>query len=229
MNQQPSILLVDDDLSFLKTAEIAFRPYGEVLPANSPESAIHILETRSVDVIVSDFMMGQGTGHDVARACNSLTPRPPLILVTGFADKDLAIKSIDLQIFSLLEKPVDLATLTQTLERAIEESRSRLRLAKLQLSGYSNESELILNPITREARYGAQQAALTLTEFRILQMLQENRGRRMKREDLITSIWGEIHISRNVFDTHFSNLKRKLPSLKEKLRVVRGEGYVLKD
>lgn len=229
LNQLPTILVVDDDTSFLRTVEIAFRDHGRVLTAHSPETAIRILEDQPIHVIMSDFMMGRGTGHDIARVCNSLMPRPPVILVTGFADKDLAIKSIDLKIFALLEKPVDLETLIQTLERAITESKQRFAAIETQIFKGASTNTLSLNPATREACYGADTASLTLTEFRILAVLLEKRGQRVRREDLITLIWGNLNVSRNVFDTHFSNLKRKFPSLKEKLRVVRGEGYVLKD
>jgi DNA-binding response OmpR family regulator len=214
----PVILLVDDDLDFLDTIEACLAGVGTLLKAATTQAAIELLQRRPVDVIVSDYRLRQGDGHQIARACQLLRPRPPVVLVTGYADKDLAIRSIDLQIFALLEKPLDLDRLTDTVQRAIAESRSR-----------RSSQALTLDPVTREARYGQHHVRLTQTEYRILELLLERRGHRVSREELVTAIWGAHPVSRNVFDTHFCNLKRKLPFLKERLRVMRGEGYVLRD
>ena len=70
---------------------------------------------------------------------------------------------------------------------------------------------------------------LTEVEFKIVSYMLSQRGRWISRVELIEQVWGKSSISRNVLDTHLTNLKRKVPNLRDAIKVVRGRGYLLEE
>jgi two-component system phosphate regulon response regulator PhoB len=69
---------------------------------------------------------------------------------------------------------------------------------------------------------------LTPIEFRILKMLWNRRNTLVRRDEICTKLWGRMKVTEHTFDTHFSNMKRKIPELRNQIEVVRGQGYVLR-
>lgn len=88
---QPTILLADDDLDFLKTTSELIRRKGyQVLTASSPEDAKSMLDRQAIDIAILDLRLRGGgredtSGLDVAAA---ISPRIPKIILTASGDTD---------------------------------------------------------------------------------------------------------------------------------------------
>jgi two-component system phosphate regulon response regulator PhoB len=67
---------------------------------------------------------------------------------------------------------------------------------------------------------------LTATEFKLLAMLMERRGRVQTRDRLLTDVWGyEGDVDTRTVDTHIRRLREKLGKAADAIETVRGVGY----
>ncbi|HEX6309091.1 MAG TPA: response regulator [Longimicrobiales bacterium] len=142
-----TVLLVDDEpmvalslRSFLEL-ETTYR----VLMFTSPLEALQALEAESVDVLVADFMMPDMDGITFLSRARELKPLTTRILLTGYADKENAIRAINQAgLYYYLEKPWDNEQLKVIIRNGIERSAlfneldmrvSALEQANLELHG----------------------------------------------------------------------------------------------
>ena len=107
---QPAVMLVDDEpmvalalRSFLEL-ETSYR----VLMFTSPAAALETLAVEHVDVLIADFMMPGMDGITFLKRARELRPLTTRILLTGYADKDNAIRAInEAGLYYYIEKPWD--------------------------------------------------------------------------------------------------------------------------
>jgi serine phosphatase RsbU (regulator of sigma subunit) len=112
MNVEPAddvtVLVVDDEemvTTTLSTYLELVTDY-EILTSQSPLVALEILRSRKVDLIISDFLMPEMDGLAFLSEAKKLHPEIPAILLTGYADKENAIKAInDVGLYQYIEKP----------------------------------------------------------------------------------------------------------------------------
>jgi response regulator RpfG family c-di-GMP phosphodiesterase len=104
------ILCVDDDPNILAAAERLFRRDHEiaVLTASSAAEAMKIVKENVVPVIISDNFMPETTGIEFLEWAKTFSPESVRILITGSADLQVAIHSINRgEVFRLITKPWD--------------------------------------------------------------------------------------------------------------------------
>ncbi len=120
-----TILIVDDDILITTTLStlIEMTLDYKVLTSNNPVEALELDELRQnkVDMIISDFMMPEMNGLEFLRKALKLHPEAVVILLTGYADKQNAIKCInELGIYYYLEKPWDNDLLVKIITNGLE-------------------------------------------------------------------------------------------------------------
>jgi response regulator RpfG family c-di-GMP phosphodiesterase len=125
MNMDNTVMLVDDELMVL-TALRSFleleTPY-RVLTFTSPVAALRALGEEPVAVIVADFMMPELDGITFLRQSRELRPLATRILLTGYADKENAIRAInEAGLYYYLEKPWNNEHLKLVVRNGIERS-----------------------------------------------------------------------------------------------------------
>lgn len=91
---------------------------------------------------------------------------------------------------------------------------------------------LLLDPISRVARYRDKVVRLTLREFALLHCLSSQRGRPVPAETLMTYVWGDTDVrdgTRKILDVYIFQLRKKLKNigLNGAISTVRGFGYSL--
>jgi response regulator RpfG family c-di-GMP phosphodiesterase len=126
-----TVLIVDDDpvvptsLAALLELETAHR----VLVETSPVRAIELAKVNPLDMIISDFLMPEMDGIQFLLEVRGLYPESVLILLTGYADKENAIRAInEVGIFHYLEKPWDNDDLLTVVRTGLDK---RLQLHRL--------------------------------------------------------------------------------------------------
>ena len=91
------IILVDDEkivTSAFKTL-LKVEGYKDVQCFNNPNEAIEYLEGNAPDIVVSDFLMPEMNGLEFLTKVKELYPEVSTIMLTGYADKENAIKAIN--------------------------------------------------------------------------------------------------------------------------------------
>ncbi len=129
----PRVMLVDDDELVLSTLRTLLQVEGgfQVLEFIDPLRAVEALERLPVDIVVSDYVMPGINGVDVLKQARSLQPEAMRILLTGFADKQNAIRALnEAGIYQYLEKPWDNDQFLLVLQNALREKGLRQQLAE---------------------------------------------------------------------------------------------------
>jgi DNA-binding NtrC family response regulator len=107
---QESVLILDDEEMVLTSLAtyLALESDYEVLTFTSARQAVAHLEQRDVGLIISDFLMPEMDGISFLTRARELRPDAPRVLLTGYADKENAIKAINqVALYQYVEKPWD--------------------------------------------------------------------------------------------------------------------------
>ena len=108
--ERQSVLILDDEEMVLTSLStyLALESDYEVLTYTSARQAIAHLEAHDVGIIISDFLMPELDGISFLTKARELRPDAPRILLTGYADKENAIKAINqVGLYQYVEKPWD--------------------------------------------------------------------------------------------------------------------------
>lgn len=129
----PSILIVDDEEMVLSSLRGVFTLQTDyrVLEASDPIAALAELRRSPVDLVISDFLMPQMNGIAFLKEAKKLQPDSIRVLLTGYADKENAIKAInDVGLYHYLEKPWDNDALLNIVRNGLQEKGLRRMLAE---------------------------------------------------------------------------------------------------
>lgn len=119
------ILIIDDETMITDTLSTLIEMVldYEVIAINDPETLIQtdLLNEHHFDMVISDFMMPKMDGIDTLKEVKKVQPHIIPILLTGYSDKDNAIKSInEVGLYYYLEKPWDNDQLIRIVKNGIE-------------------------------------------------------------------------------------------------------------
>ena len=131
MASEETILIVDDEemvLTSLSTYLTLETDYT-VLTFTSAREALAAIRERDVDVVVSDFLMPEMDGIAFLAEVRKYRPETPRIILTGYADKENAVKAInDVGLFQYIEKPWDNDDLRLIIRNGVEKKRLHEKL-----------------------------------------------------------------------------------------------------
>jgi len=146
-----SVLLIDDDETWVRTQRRLLERYADVLDVSTATSyaeAQKKLQSTAPDCIVCDYQLGDGTGIELLASVREQTPTLPFILVTGEGDEGVASDAISHSVTDYVRKielgsqPTQLAQRIETLvsatrtQQALDrERRSKETLLQLVTSG----------------------------------------------------------------------------------------------
>ncbi len=115
------ILYVDDEENNLISFKATFRLKYNVLIALSADAAMKILETKPVQIIITDQRMPNITGIEFLEKVIEKYPDPVRILLTGYADMNAVIEAVNKgKIYHYLSKPWVEKELDETIKKAFE-------------------------------------------------------------------------------------------------------------
>lgn len=127
-----TVLYVDDEENNLISFKANFRIKYNVLIAISGDEAMKIIETKHVDIIITDQRMPNMTGVEFLEQVLEKTPDPMRILLTGYADMNAVVDAVNKgKIFHYLSKPWNEEELDMTIKRAYEVYEEKLKIKEM--------------------------------------------------------------------------------------------------
>lgn len=124
-DKHATIVLVDDEEMVLTSLKsfLSLETDYEVVSFENPRNALEYVENNEVDLVVSDYLMPDMDGISFLGEVRRLKPDIPRIILTGYADKENAIKAInEVGLFQYIEKPWDNDDLLIILRNGLERS-----------------------------------------------------------------------------------------------------------
>lgn len=120
------VLLVDDEREFVQTLSerLQMRDLGSAVVFDG-EAALSIVDEDEPEVMVLDLKMPGVDGLEVLRRVKREHPNVEVIVLTGHGSKEIEKQCMDIGACAYLEKPVDIETLTQTMQEAYRRLREK--------------------------------------------------------------------------------------------------------
>ena len=139
MNQVPAILIVDDEPKKCRSLTAILRNYGyQAAYATSGDSVLENVGRRNIDLILSDIHMPGLDGFELLEKILTKMPGTPVIMMTGDASVDSAVKALRNGAYDYLKKPFEPEELLKTVENALQQKllikRTRILDHRLKLS-----------------------------------------------------------------------------------------------
>jgi two-component system, NtrC family, nitrogen regulation response regulator NtrX len=159
VTRKAHLLLVDDDANTLASLSRAFRLAGhEATVCDNAARAVELLRTEKFDVIFSDVVMPGKSGLEFLEEIRTAGVKAPVILISGQANIEMAVRATKLGALDFLEKPLSTDKLLVTVENALRISRLedenrelKKRLGKHQLVGSGAAMRKLLAQIDKVA------------------------------------------------------------------------------
>jgi len=127
-----TVLYVDDEENNLISFKATFRLKYNVLIALSGDEAIKIIESKHIDIIITDQRMPNMTGVEFLEKVLERFPDPMRILLTGYADMNAVVDAVNKgKIFHYLAKPWNEEELTMSIERAYEVNQEKAGIKEM--------------------------------------------------------------------------------------------------
>jgi len=118
-------MLVDDEEMVLNSMKsfFAIDSNYRILAYTSPLKALEDLDKNHVDLVISDYLMPEMDGITFLAKVKERLPMVPRILLTGYADKENAIKAINnVGLYQYIEKPWDNEDLKLVIRNGLEKT-----------------------------------------------------------------------------------------------------------
>lgn len=118
-NGKSTLLIVDDDPYVLESISTLLKEYQyAVYTSLNANDAMQQVRNFSFDVIVTDIKMPQVTGIDLLQNIHAYNQQIPVILMTAFAELDIAVDAIKRGAFDFITKPYNPDYLLHAVEKA---------------------------------------------------------------------------------------------------------------
>lgn len=227
---QPVILVVEDEDSFVDALEIGLRREGfRVDVARDGASALGMLDRVHPDLVLLDVMLPTVSGLDVCRQIR-LRSAVPIIMVTAKSTELDTVVGLEVGADDYVTKPYRMRELVARIRAALRRARPE-EVAPATSQEAIEVGPIRLDPGRHEVTIRGEEVHLPLKEFELLEVLLTNAGRALTREQLIDRVWGPHYVGdTKTLDVHVKRLRARLeedPSRPTLITTIRGLGYRL--
>ena len=130
--EKPDRVVIVDDEDMVVTSLSSFHTLEtnyDVKTFTSVHEALQFIQKNEIDLVMSDYLMPEMDGITFLSKVRDLYPQVPRIILTGYADKENAIKAInDVGLFQYLEKPWDNDEILLVLRNGLERNKLMKKL-----------------------------------------------------------------------------------------------------
>lgn len=228
------ILIVDDEKEIRDLIDIYLKGEGyETIKAENGEEALNMLSNNDVDLIILDIMMPKVNGIEACLKIREEREMPIIMLSAKSEDMD-KILGLNTGADDYLTKPFNPLELVARVKSQLRRyKRFNKTIVKEELEVREDNilyiDEISINLETHEVFKDGEEIKLTPTEFDILVLLGENRGKVFSIENIYNSVWKQDFMqSDNTVMVHIRKVREKIeddPRRPKFIKTVWGVGY----
>ena len=218
------ILVVDDEDDLCEILKFNLETEGyQVTTANSAEDALK-LDIASFDLLLLDVMMGGMSGFAMAKQlkANPSTASVPIIFLTARDTENDTVTGFNLGADDYISKPFSLrevlVRVRAVLRRTSEHQGSEPAVLRYQ--------GLEMNLDKKTVNIDGADVPFTKTEFELLHLLLEEKGRVFSRQELIDKVWPkDVLVLDRTVDVNITRLRKKIGRFAKCIVTRLGFGY----
>ena len=223
-----TILIVDDEQPIIDVLLYNLKKEGyRIIEANDGITAVNMALEEKPDLMLLDIMLPRLDGLSVCkRVKNSLNI--PIIMLTAKDNEIDKILGLELGADDYITKPFHAGELLYRIKNVLKHTKNinQDEIIKIKNIKINLNKKLVLKD--------DKEVELTALEFKILQMLFENRGRIISRTRILEYIWDENEnfVNDNTLTVYIKRIREKIekdPNNAEIIKTVRGIGYKILD
>lgn len=220
------ILVVDDEPDVTELLKYKFEQEGyrcQVL--NDPLLFASVARDFEPEIMIFDIMMPELSGLQLCRMARAdpLLKHVPIIFLTARGEAEDRIQGLEIGADDYLPKPFNMKELSIRVGKLLARSATvseTTKSTRIEISGVVIDAEL------HQLSIDGVEVILTATEFRLLQLLMERKGRVQSRDHLLVAVWNyDTDIETRTVDTHVRRVREKLGPYAHLIETVRGVGY----
>lgn len=220
------ILVVDDEQDLCEILKFNLETEGyEVKTANSAEEALE-MDIASFDLLLLDVMMGGMSGFQLAKQLkdNPMTANVPIIFLTARDTENDTVTGFNIGADDYISKPFSIrevmvrvrAVLRRTAEQASDADESKI----------INYQGLQLNLDKKTVSIDGEAIPFTKTEFELLRLFLEERGKVFSRQELIDRVWPkDVMVLDRTVDVNITRMRKKIGKFAKCIVTRLGFGY----
>ncbi len=215
------ILIIEDDANLGPSLKRICEEEGLKTTLATSLAEARVLIDNNPDVVVLDWMLGDGQGIDFLKELRSKNTSLPVIMLTARTE--------------LIDKVVGLETGANDYMTKPFESRELIARIRVQLRHQNividtndiiTQGDLSIHTVERDVFYLGKKLVLTKMEYELLKILAENPKQIFSRENLLDKVWGyDNYPTTRTVDTHVLQIRQKTSD--DIIETMRGLGYRL--
>ncbi|WP_278856875.1 response regulator transcription factor [Leyella stercorea] len=225
METNSHILVVDDEQDLCEILKFNLETEGyNVETANSAEEALEMGIEKS-DLLLLDVMMGGMSGFALAKRLkeNPLTAGIPIIFLTAKDTENDTVTGFNLGADDYISKPFSIREVMVRVRAVLRRTKEKEGVQPSNIVSYQG---LVLNLDKKSVSIDGEDIPFTKTEFEILHLLLDERGRVFSRQELIDRIWPkDVLVLDRTVDVNITRLRKKIGRFSKCIVTRLGFGY----
>jgi len=223
MNENETILIIDDELQIRRLLEITLSANGyKILQAGNGKDGLVDAATHHPSLIILDLGLPDIDGQEILRKLREWFFKPIIVLSVRSSEEDI-IRALDNGANDYLTKPFRSGELLARLRAAIRAGENKNDAPVLEFGTLS------IDMLNHVARKNKEILKLTTTEFALLCLLAKNQGRVLTHQHILKEVWGYGYLEQTQYLRVFvAQLRKKIednPSKPTLLITESGIGY----
>lgn len=220
------ILVVDDEQDLCEILKFNLETEGyQVETANSAEEALE-KDIASYNLLLLDVMMGGMSGFQLAKQLKNceVTAHIPIIFLTARDTENDTVTGFNLGADDYISKPFSIREVMVRVRAVLRRTASRLEGAEE--PAVISYQGLLLNLDKKSVSVDGEDVPFTKTEFELLRLLLEERGRVFSRQELIDRVWPkDVLVLDRTVDVNITRMRKKIGRFAKCIVTRLGFGY----
>lgn len=223
MNENETILVIDDELQIRRLLEITLSASGyKIVQSATGKEGLVDAATLHPSLIILDLGLPDADGHEILKKLREWYTKPVIVLSVRDSEKDI-VSALDNGANDYLTKPFRSGELLARIRAALRSATEKPENSILVFGSLSIDLQ------NHTARKNDEILKLTSTEFMLLSLLAKNQGRVLTHQYILKEIWGYSYTEQTQYLRVFvAQLRKKIednPSKPKLLITVSGIGY----
>ena len=205
MSEATRVLVCDDEEQILRALRVILRDAGyEAVTAAGGEEALDLAAVKPPAAAILDLMLPDIDGVEVTKRLREWSEMP-IIVLSAVGEEEAKVRALAAGADDYVTKPFGPPELVARLEAVLRRAKPEASEPVIAADG------LEVDLLARAVRRDGEEVHLTPTEFELLRVLAQNRGRLMTHRSLLVEVWGvEYEDDVQVLRVHVANLRSKI-------------------
>ena len=219
------IFIVEDDSVIAEAVKRHIGAWGcEARCAINFENVLSEFVDYDPQLVLMDISLPFFNGYHWCAEIRRVS-KVPIIFISSASNNMNIVMAVNMGGDDFIAKPFDLEVLTAKVQALLRRAYDFTAPTKLLESGGA-----VLNVSDATLTYDSKKTELTKNEFKILQILFENKGRIVTRDEIMTRLWeSDSFVDENTLTVNITRLRRKLESasITDFISTKKGVGYMV--